>query len=53
MGWVAGVNVFVSGFGRDWHFPAIETVSQYRSWFENLTTNGIARSRIQFLIRSP
>jgi len=21
-----------------------ETVSQYRSWFESLTTNGIARS---------
>jgi hypothetical protein len=30
-----------------------ETVSQYRSWFENLTTNGIARSRIQAVIRSP
>ena len=32
-------------------FP--RTLSQYRSWFEGLTTNGNSSSKIQELARSP
>jgi hypothetical protein len=32
--------------------PPLETVSQYRSWFENLTTNGQRHTEIQSLNRS-
>jgi len=38
---------------RNDSLPRIETVSQFRSWFDKLTTNGIAESRNQPVTRSP